>query len=175
MISTFRKTLLGVGAAALLCVSSTVSAQQANTANITFNLRFKVEGNIAAIDTGADVVCRVFFYKPGGKLVESRGRMTFLQAGETFVPQTADGFVDGQITLKNASLGLDVDNTRGSEDMTWHCLAVHNSGGAGPDQGFLNFGVEAVRPAYVGTCSEVVGGLNLDGEITETDVACAIQ
>ncbi|UWR43622.1 hypothetical protein [Phaeobacter inhibens] len=175
MISTFRKTLLGVGAAALLCVSSTVSAQQANTANITFNLRFKVEGNIAAIDTGADVVCRVFFHRPGGRLVESIGRMTFLQAGETFVPEAVDGYIDGQIILENAPIGLDVNNTRGSDDMTWFCAAVHNNGGAGPDQGFLDFGVNAVPPAFVGTCSEVVGGLNLDGDITEIDTACAIQ
>ena len=176
MTSTFRKTLFGMGAATLLSVSATVSAQQADTANITFNLRVKVEGNIAAIDTGIDVVCSVFFYQPGGKLVENRGRMTFLQAGETFVPRTADGFIEGQITLVNARLGLDVDYTRGSEDMTWSCLAVHsNGGGGGPDQGFLNFGVQAVRPAFVGTCSEVAGGLNLDGEVTEIDTACATQ
>ncbi|MGR3676775.1 MAG: hypothetical protein ACU0AZ_02150 [Paracoccaceae bacterium] len=175
MTSAVRKTLLGMGASALLCVGSTLSAQQADTANITFNLRVKVEGNIAAIDTGIDVVCRVFFYQPGSKLVESRGKMTFLQAGETFVPQTADGFIDGQITLENAPIGVDVDYTRGSEDMTWSCAAVHSGAGPDAEQGFLNFGVQAVRPAFIGTCSEVVGTLNLDGDVTETDPACATQ
>lgn len=175
MTFTFRKSRLVSYASALLLICTAASAQQADRANVTFNLRVKVEGNVAAINTGIDVVCRLFFEKPDGTAVESRGRMNFLQAGETFVPQTADGFIEGQITLENAPIGLDAGYTRGSDDMPWACSAVHQSKGLGQEQRFLNFGVQAVRPAYVGTCSEVVGGVNLDGVVTEIDPSCAIQ
>ncbi|WP_435230659.1 hypothetical protein ACMAZE_01355 [Pseudopelagicola sp. nBUS_20] len=173
MTFTFRKSRLVSYASALLLLCTAASAQQADRANVTFNLRVKVEGNVAAINTGIDVICRLLFEKPDGTAVESRGRMNFLQAGETFAPRTADGFIEGQITLENAPIGLDAGYALGSDNMAWVCRAVHQSKGPGQAQGFLNFGAQAVRPAYIGTCSEVFGGLNLDGVVTEIDPSCA--
>lgn len=159
-----------------LTMGSAGIAQQAETANFTFNVRVKVEGHVAKINTGIDVYCGVYYYEDQDNMVYRRtNNVNVLRVGETFVPQTADGYIEAQLTLSNMPIGLDVRQMFDSEDMTWTCTATPARGAPGRGAYMTNRDQLALHPAQAGTCPTVRGYVSLTGEVRAEKPTCAVR
>lgn len=158
------------------CAFGAVTAA-ADTVDLVFKVRVKVEGNIAAINEGIEIKCTSLFYDPSyGPSGTAEKTVAVLAPGQVFTPQTADGYIETEITLKDQNIGDEngATSVHGLSNVYWECAAspAGMSGSSG-QSGFLLSNGSAKRPAYAGTCSFVRGQFLDDGTPRNVETKCA--
>ena len=169
------KPVMTAGLFALL--AGTAGAQDAfqEPVDVTFKVRVAVQGNVAAITSGVDVVCTLPIYHDlRESQTSARVRSNLVPAGTVFVPETADGFIERDITLEGYSLPSD-------QGVEWNCFLLMAGDSGTPNKMYSQRTQpggplrRANSPADAGTCDVVGGFLTVNGESTARAPNCAIR
>ncbi|PYG28013.1 hypothetical protein [Pelagimonas varians] len=157
------KSLLYAAVGTFLFASAEpVQAQNYGLADLTFQIRVKVEGNVAAINSGIDVRCSIHTVSAVHGDISRVQTVNILPPGQVFSPQTPDGFIELDVTLKDwAYWEHRSDGTR--VEHPWYCDVFPTEQGASPGFTVANPPYTAIAPADAGTCTRATGVVSSDG------------
>lgn len=176
MIKNFVRHAIAAGCCALT-FGSTAIAQSIyeGPVDVTFKLRVKVEGNVEAINKGISVFC--YLRGPGVHLARA---VRVLDPGAVFVAETADGYIEREITLRDVQFDRSafVDDPTRDLAARWRCTGAqyYEQYRAEDFLKEIGAGVYSTRPpAFIGTCSQARGALDLSGQVVDVTQQCATQ
>lgn len=147
-------------------------AQNHGLADLTFKIKVKVEGNVAAITSGIDARCSIHTVSAVHGDITRVQTVNILPPGQMFSPQTPDGFIEVDVTLKDwAYWEHRSDGTL--VEHPWYCDVYPAQQGASPGFTAPTAPFAAIAPADTGTCSRALGVVSSDGSQKDIEHRCA--
>ncbi len=142
------------------------------SANITFRVDLRLEGNVAAIDTGVEVTCTFGALTDIGQPVFERKSVLAVPVG----PVSAAGTVPVEIRIEGYPFRYMTATPNNNTNFSWSCYAS-KPGGDALNSSFVSVPTNtALNPADAGTCDLVEGGISADATTASGGVVrCAVR